>query len=80
MKKERNIYSYTAILSPAEEGGYTVSVPALPGCFTQGDTIEEAVKNAEEAITCYLESLLKDGEPIPEENQGIIVRAVTVSL
>ena len=58
---------YTVIFEPAEEGGYVVTVPALPGCITEGDTLEEARANAKEAIECYLESLLKDGEPIPED-------------
>ena len=48
---------FNIILHPAEEGGFNVSVPALEGCFTQGDTEEEAVRNAEEAIICYLEGL-----------------------
>jgi antitoxin HicB len=59
---------YTIILDPdTEEGGYTVTVPALPGCITEGDTREEAIANAKEAILLYLESLQKDGEPIPED-------------
>ena len=59
---------YTIILHPEpEEGGYSVSVPALPGCHTQGDTLEEAIANAKEAIRCYIEGLALDGEAIPEE-------------
>jgi antitoxin HicB len=50
-----------------EDGGYTVSCPALPGCHSQGETIEEAVSNIKEAIECYLESLQKDKVPIPAE-------------
>lgn len=49
-----------------ESGGYTVTVPALPGCITEGDTLEEALRNAEEAITGYLEALKIQGRPIPE--------------
>lgn len=60
-------YTYTIHLEPAEEGGYVVSVPSLPGCYTQGETYEEALEMAREAIECYLESLVKDGEPIPLE-------------
>lgn len=62
-------YTYTVEIHPADpdETGYWVSVPALPGCFTQGETYEEALTNAEEAITGYLEALVKDGQPIPEE-------------
>lgn len=50
---------FNVILEPAEEGGFNVTVPALDGCFTQGETEEEALKNAEEAISCYLEGLEK---------------------
>ncbi|MCG3197652.1 MAG: type II toxin-antitoxin system HicB family antitoxin [Candidatus Omnitrophica bacterium] len=64
-------YTYTVHLEPDEEGGYTVTVPALPGCVTEGDDYEEAMANAQEAILCYLESLLKDGEPIPLEPQPV---------
>ena len=59
---------YTVLLTPdPEEGGCTVTVPALPGCITEGDTVEEALANAREAIKCHLEGLAADGEPIPEE-------------
>jgi antitoxin HicB len=51
--------NFNIILVPAEEGGFNVSVPALDGCFTQGDTEEEALNNAREAILCYLEGLEK---------------------
>ncbi len=68
---------YEVILIPDDEaGGYTVEVPALPGCITEGDTVEEALANAREAIESYIGSLLKDGEPIPEDN--VIVREVEV--
>ena len=59
--------AYTVILTPdQEDGGYTVTVPALPGCFTQGDTEEEALANAREAIRCHVEGLRIDGKPVPE--------------
>jgi antitoxin HicB len=63
-------YTYTATIEPAEEGAYFVQVPALPGCFTQGETWNEAVANAQEAIECYLESLAKHGDAIPVEPHG----------
>lgn len=50
---------FNIILEPAEEGGFNVSVPALDGCFTQGDTEESALANAKEAIYAYLEGLEK---------------------
>jgi len=51
--------NFNIIIEPAEEGGYNVKVPALDGCFTQGETEEEAMLNAKEAIICYLEGLEK---------------------
>ena len=50
---------FIAVLEPAEEGGFNVSVPALDGCFTQGENEEDAMKNAKEAILCYLEGMEK---------------------
>lgn len=61
---------YTIILEPdTEEGGYTVTIPALPGCITQGDTIEACIERAKEAIAGYIESLAAEGMPIPEETE-----------
>ncbi|MBI4322195.1 MAG: type II toxin-antitoxin system HicB family antitoxin [Chloroflexi bacterium] len=61
---------YAIILHPEpEDGGYSVSVPTLPGCYTQGETLEEAIANAKEAIQVYVESLIADGEPVPEESE-----------
>jgi len=59
--------SYKVILerNNDEEGYYTATVPALPGCITQGRTKEETLERAREAIQGYLESLQKDGIPIP---------------
>ena len=50
---------FNVILEPEEDNGYNVIVPALDGCFTQGDTIDEALENAKEAILCYFEGLEK---------------------
>lgn len=70
-------YQYTIILHPdPEEGGYTVTVPALPGRITQGDTLEEAIAMAKDAIRLHVESLITDGEPVPEERdhpQAIVI-------
>jgi predicted RNase H-like HicB family nuclease len=53
---------YTVILEPQREGGYTVTVPALPGCISEGDTFGEAVENIKDAIAGYIESLIhKEG-------------------
>jgi predicted RNase H-like HicB family nuclease len=70
---------YTIILDPdEEEGGYTVTVPALPGCVTQGETLEDAIAMARDAIQGYLEALVKDGQPIPEERRH--PQALTISV
>lgn len=71
--------NYSVVLTPdPEKGGYTVRVPALPGCNTQGETLAEALQNAQEAIELYLETLRERGEPIPEETMPI--QAVVVSV
>lgn len=59
---------YTIVLEPNyPEEGYTVRVPALPGCITYGRTREEALERAKEAIKGFIEGLQKAGDPIPEE-------------
>jgi len=66
---ETKEYSYTILYEPAEEGGYVVTCPALPGLVTEGKTLEEAREMAKDAIRVYLESLRKDGIPIPPDKQ-----------
>jgi predicted RNase H-like HicB family nuclease len=75
-------YSYTVVFEPAEEGGYTVTCPALPGLVTEGDTLKEARTMAADAIRCYLESMDKDGLPISlEEDETELLREkITVQL
>lgn len=62
--------SYNILLRPEPEGGYTVTVPALPGCITYGQDISEAKKMAVDAIKGYLVSLEKHGEPIPSDEES----------
>jgi predicted RNase H-like HicB family nuclease len=59
------------ILIPAEEGGYTVEVPSLPGCISEGDTLEEAIANIKDAIRGYIECLEADNLPVPPEDTPI---------
>ncbi|HDM78654.1 MAG TPA: type II toxin-antitoxin system HicB family antitoxin [Deltaproteobacteria bacterium] len=59
-----------------EDGGYNVSCPALPGCHSQGETIQEALENIKEAIECYLESLEKDNLPIPVEPRVEVMEVI----
>jgi len=58
---------YTVVLQQESDGGYVATVPALPGCVSQGDTREEALANIKEAIDVYLEDVLDAGEPLPTE-------------
>lgn len=64
MLKKKN-YKYTAVFEPAEEGGYVVYIPALPGCVTQGETFEEAKQMAEDAVAGYLSVLNESKQEIP---------------
>jgi predicted RNase H-like HicB family nuclease len=73
-------YQYTAVFEPAEEGGYVVTVPALPGLVTEGDTLEEARAMVKDAIRGYLESLMKHGEEIPREPSPATVELVEVEI
>jgi antitoxin HicB len=63
-------YRYTAFIEPdQEEGGYVVTVPDLPGCVTQGETFDEAIAMAKDAITLYIESLRDLGRPVPQGHE-----------
>ena len=69
------------IEAPPEDGGYLAYFPTLPGCHTWGETFEAAVRNAEEALAVYIETLIVNGDPVPEAEMsarptslGIIVR------
>ncbi len=66
-----NATSYRIFLRKEPEGGFTVTVPALPGCVTFGETIDEAIQMAREAIALYLESLRQQGEAIPTEAETL---------
>jgi antitoxin HicB len=71
--------TYSIVVDPDPEGGYTVTVPALPGCITQGETIEECITRAQEAIGLYVEDLVASGVPIPEEKEHPQLLQVTVA-
>jgi predicted RNase H-like HicB family nuclease len=80
MRKEAKLLKYTVIFDPAEEGGYIVTVPALPGCVTQGEKFEDAKKMAADAIKGYVAVLKKDNEPIPVESEEQIEAKILVSI
>ncbi len=72
-------YTYSVILEPAEEGGYVAHVPALPEICTEGETEDEALAMAKDAIELVIASRLQRGEAVPSEFQRPIMRQVTVS-
>ena len=67
-------HTFTVVLEPAEEVGFVVTVPALPELGTQGDTYDEAMANAREAIELVIEDRLSRGEPIPADVQPQLER------
>jgi len=71
MKKRKNrIREYTAFFEANEHGGYTVTVPALPGLVTDGKDLEHARIMAKDAVRCYIDGLKKGKEPIPVERES----------
>jgi predicted RNase H-like HicB family nuclease len=71
--------TFTIVVEPEEDGGFFVVVPALPGCFTRGGTIEECRERAVEAIEVHIAGLRADGQPVPEEVGTPQLLAVTVA-
>ncbi len=76
MKANKQAYNYTVLLEKEEDGGYHAFCPMLKGCHSQGDTFEETIENITEAIELYIESLIADQQPIPQEN--LIVKPLSV--
>lgn len=67
---------FIVILEPEEDGGYSVICPALPGCVSQGDNLEEALANIQEAITGVLHVRQKHGLPLPKETPELIAEEI----
>jgi predicted RNase H-like HicB family nuclease len=70
---------YTVILHEAEEGGYWLEVPALPGCYSQGESVDEALANGRDAIRSHIEALQEDGQSVPKET-GIVLARLAVAV
>ncbi len=67
---------HVILIPDLESGGYTVEVPSLPGCVSEGDTVEEALANIKEAITGFEETLIELGREVPQEDKPILVAQV----
>ena len=72
------IMGYSVIVHEAGEGGYWVEAPALPGCYSQGETLDDALDNVKEAIALYLEALMDDDRRIPMDSDVVFHVAVPV--
>ena len=72
-------YQFTVVIEP-DEHGYHAFVPALPGCHSFGDSVEEAQANILEAIEVHLETLLEDGEPVPAQREPVFITRLTVPI
>lgn len=80
MKKPitQTVLRYNALFEPCEEGGYTVTVPKLPGLVTEGDTFEEALLMAKDAIKGYLQVLQEDRQSFPDPDEKSIITSIDV--
>lgn len=63
--RKKMVLNYRVVIEPCEEGGFSVTVPSLPGCISEGDTYKEALANIKEALEGYLAVCKKYGDPIP---------------
>jgi len=68
---------YSVVVHEADEGGFWVEVPALPGCYSQGESVDEALRNVREAISLYLETLRDEGKDAPNDEDVVFKVAVT---
>lgn len=82
MKKKtlkKKIHQYTAVFQPdLDAGGYTVTIPSLPGCISEGDNFEEAQENIKEAASLYLEVMQEQRDPVIQEDQGVIIAPIQI--
>ena len=79
-KLTRHVFEYTAVFEPDEKvGGFTVTIPTLPGCISEGNSFEEALENIKEAATLYLETLRDEKRELPE-SRGTVIAPVHVSI
>ena len=73
----RAVYQYTAVFEPdRKSGGFTVTIPSLPGCISEGDTFEKALDNIQEAAGLYIEVMRKREADIPQEEKGVVIAPV----
>lgn len=76
----QHMEEYTVIIYPAEEGGYWAKVPSLPGCYSQGETIDDTLANVKEAIESHIIALREEGHDIPGEEKRPIITSSKVEV
>ncbi len=76
MRKIRKVLDFKVFLEPDSTGGYVVSCPSLPGCFSQGETLEEALENIKEAIELCVEEMIERKEKLPETSRTLVSSVV----
>ncbi len=72
------VMQYSVVVHEAEEGGFWVEVPALPGCYSQGESLEETLENVREAIGLYLEAIRDEGRDAPDDADVVFQVSVAV--
>ena len=78
-KITHRVYQYTAVFEPDSNiGGFTVTIPALPGCISEGSNFEEALENIQEAASLYVEVMQKREGEIMREEKGVVIAPVEV--
>lgn len=70
-------HRFTVIFEKEDEGGYHVFCPTLPGCHTQSETIDQGVERIREAVALYVQTLVEDGLPVPDED--ILIKPIEIS-
>jgi len=76
--QQMRIYDFKVMLEPDETGGYVAVCPALAGCYSQGETVQDAMANIKEAIELCLEDMRARGEAIPDPS-GVLMASVVVT-
>ena len=77
-KTTTQVLRYNAVFEPCEEGGFTVTVPKLPGLTTEGNSFEKALQNTKDAINGYLQILQEAGETMPEPDEKVFTTPIDI--
>jgi antitoxin HicB len=70
--RKAKVMDFKVVLEPDPDGGYVVCCPTLPGCYSQGDTLDEALENIREAIELCLEDMQAQSEPLPDPSRTLV--------